>query len=180
MAFEKHGIVPDVIDKAPPKVLDVSYPNNISVAEGNVLTPTQVKDQPTVTWQASCDDYYLLCMSDPDSPTPKEPIFGEIKHWLVGNIPGNDLSKGDVLAEYFGSGPKEGLHRYIFLLYKQPSKIDFMEKRVSRTSREGRIKFSIRNFAKQYNLGDPVAGNFYQAEWDEYVPILHKQFEQTA
>ncbi len=36
-------------------------------------------------------------------------------------------------------------------------------------------QFKIRNFAKKYNLGDPVAANFYQAEWDDYVPKLYEQ-----
>lgn len=30
-------------------------------------------------------------------------------HWLVGNIPGNDVSKGEVLSDYVGSGPPEGI-----------------------------------------------------------------------
>lgn len=38
-----------------------------------------------------------------------------------------------------------------------------------------RAKFSIAKFAKKYNLGAPVAGNFYQAEYDDYVPELYKQ-----
>lgn len=42
-------------------------------------------------------------------------------------------------------------------------------------SGDNRGKFSIRKFAQKYNLGNPVAGNFYQAEWDDYVPILYKQ-----
>lgn len=42
-------------------------------------------------------------------------------------------------------------------------------------SGDGRGQFSIRKFAAKYNLGQPVAGNFYQAEWDDYVPILYKQ-----
>jgi hypothetical protein len=42
-------------------------------------------------------------------------------------------------------------------------------------SREGRINFSIRNFAVKYNLGQLVAGNLFQAQYDDYVPKLHEQ-----
>lgn len=42
-------------------------------------------------------------------------------------------------------------------------------------SAEKREKFSIAKFAVKYNLGNPVAGNFYQAQYDDYVPILYKQ-----
>lgn len=53
---------------------------------GNVLTPTAVKDQPTVTWAADPKAFYLLCMTDPDAPSKDNPKFREWHHWLVGNI----------------------------------------------------------------------------------------------
>jgi len=40
---------------------------------------------------------------------------------------------------------------------------------------EKRIKFSIHKFSKKYKLGTPVAGNFYRAQYDDYVPILLHQ-----
>lgn len=42
-------------------------------------------------------------------------------------------------------------------------------------SADNREKFSIAKFAKKYNLGNPVAGNLYQAQYDDYVPLLYKQ-----
>lgn len=98
---------------------------------------------------------------------------------MVGNIPGSDVSKGEVLSQYIGSGPPKdtGLHRYVFLLYKQPNKLTFDEKRLTNRSGDNRGKFSIKNFASKYKLGDPIAGNMYQAEYDDYVPILYKQLE---
>lgn len=103
--------------------------------------------------------------------------FFQWHHWLVGNIPGGDISKGEVLSDYVGSGPPEGtgLHRYVFLVYKQNGKLSFDEPRLPNTSGENRGGFSIAKFATKYNLGNPIAGNFYQAQWDDYVPILYKQ-----
>ena len=71
-------------------------------------------------------------MTDPDAPSRANPFVGEVRHWLVVNIPGNDLVKGDTIAEYRGSGaPKgTGLHRYIFLLYKQNGVMTFDEPKV--------------------------------------------------
>ena len=176
-ALQTHGVVPDVIDKVPPSVLSVTYPNNIIVEIGKVLTPTQVKDPPTVTWTAESNVLYTLCMTDPDAPSRKEPKFREWHHWLVGNIPGNDVSKGEVLSAYIGSGPPEGtgLHRYVFLVYKQPAQITFTEKRLTNTSGDDRANFSIKKFATKHKLGDPIAGNMFQAEFDDYVPVLYKQ-----
>lgn len=41
-----------------------------------------------------------------------------------------------------------------------------------RRSRKGRLNFSIRKFASEKNLGHPVAGNLFVAQWDDYVPVL--------
>lgn len=137
---------------------------------GNELTPLQVKDEPTVEWPTEEGQYYTLVMTDPDAPSRKEPIRGEIKHWLVVNIPGTDLSRGETLAGYRGSGPSEGsgLHRYVFLVYRQTGLLKHSETPIDANSREGRAHFKVRDFAKKYNLGEPFAGNFYQAQSDEY------------
>jgi hypothetical protein len=62
-ALEAHEVVPDVIDTLPPAVVNVSYPSGVSVNIGKELTPTQVKDQPTVKWDADNSAYYTLCMT---------------------------------------------------------------------------------------------------------------------
>lgn len=45
---------------------------------------------------------------DPDAPSRADPKFGQFQHWLVTNIPGNDVSKGDELTAYIGSGAPKG------------------------------------------------------------------------
>ncbi|KAJ9601129.1 hypothetical protein L9F63_000708 [Diploptera punctata] len=174
--MEKNEVVPDVIDTAPAAKLEVTY-GSLKVDDGNVMTPTQVKDPPTVKWNGEDGSYYLLCMTDPDAPSRETPKFREWHHWLVGNIPGNNLGEGETLSEYVGSGPPKGtgLHRYVFLVYKQPGKLKFSEPRLTNRSGDNRGKFSIKKFADKYNLGNPIAGNLYQAEWDDYVPKLYEQ-----
>ncbi|CAL8143639.1 unnamed protein product [Orchesella dallaii] len=175
-AMVKEEVVPDVLDAVPKAVLGLKY-GTIEVKLGNMLTPTQVKTPPTVTWNADSNKFYLLCMTEPDAPSRKDHSIAEWHHWLVGNIPGTDISKGETLSEYIGSGPAQGggANRYVFLLYEQPGKLTFDEKHLTNRSAEGRAKFSARNFAKKYKLGEPIAGNFYQAEWDDYVPTVYKQ-----
>jgi hypothetical protein len=175
--MEKHGVVPDVIDVAPETVVEVTYPSGAKADLGNKLTPRQVKDVPTVKWTVENNVLYTLCMTDPDAPSREAPKFREWHHWLVGNIPGHNVELGDILSAYVGSGPPEGtgFHRYVFLVYKQNGKINFDEKRLPNNSGDGRGCFSIRKFAEKYKLGQPVAGNLYQAEWDDYVPLLYKQ-----
>uniref|UniRef100_V5GYS1 Phosphatidylethanolamine-binding protein n=1 Tax=Anoplophora glabripennis TaxID=217634 RepID=V5GYS1_ANOGL len=175
--MEQHEVVPDVIDVAPKQLVEVKYPSGVTVNLGNVLTPTQVKDQPNVSWEADNNSFYTLCMTDPDAPSRQQPKFREWHHWLVSNIPGNDVSKGEVLSEYVGSGPppNTGLHRYVFWFINKSTKLNFDEKRLTNRSGDNRGCFSIKKFAEKYKLGQPVAGNLYQAEYDDYVPILYKQ-----
>lgn len=39
------------------------YPSGVSVDEGNQLTPTLVKDEPKVAYDANPNDYYTLAMT---------------------------------------------------------------------------------------------------------------------
>lgn len=50
-------------------------------------------------------------------------------HWLIVNIPGGNLTAGQELLDYVGSGPQPGygLHRYVFLIYKQRGFQEFDE-----------------------------------------------------
>lgn len=78
------------------------------------MTPSQVKDVPTVKWNVAADSLYTLCMTDPDAPSRQNPKFREWHHWLVGNIPGGDISKGETLSAYVGSGPPQGTGKTFF------------------------------------------------------------------
>ncbi|ALC46813.1 CG10298 [Drosophila busckii] len=175
--FMKHKIIPDILQVAPVEMLKVTYAGGLEVNSGNELTPTQVKSTPSLSWTAEPFSLYTILLTDPDAPCRKEPKFREWHHWLVVNVPGTQLEKGDVLSAYVGSGPPQGtgLHRYVFLVFKQPDKLRCNEPRIPKTSSEHRAKFSTAKFVAKYKLGNPVAGNFYQAQYDDYVPKLYKQ-----
>lgn len=175
--MDQHGVVPDVIEESPSEVLKVEYACGATVDLGNELTPTQVKDPPSVHYEGDENEFYTLCLTDPDAPSRQSPKYREWHHWLVVNIPGNRICDGEVLSEYVGAGPPQGtgLHRYVFLLYKQAEKLTFDEKKLTNKSGERRGNFKIRSFAKKYNLGNPIAANLFQAQWDDYVPKLYEQ-----
>ncbi|XP_018568605.1 protein D3-like [Anoplophora glabripennis] len=170
-------VVPNVIDDIPTYKLGVQYAV-VNINEGTIVNPRQVKDQPTVSWKfKERSELFALCMVDPDAPSRSKPVQREWLHWLVVNIPGNSVEKGETLAEYIGAGPPKDtdFHRYVFLLYVYRETIKFTEKKILKTSPEGRPKFSVRKFTEKYSLGRPVAGNFFMAEYDNYVPELFKQ-----
>ncbi|WP_411025202.1 YbhB/YbcL family Raf kinase inhibitor-like protein, partial [Salmonella sp. s54836] len=76
------------------------------------------------------------------------------------------------------SGPPKGtgLHRYVFILLKQKEVITFSEAKLSNTESKGRGAWNCKAFVKKYNL-EVVSANYYNAEWDESVPGLHKQLK---
>lgn len=179
MEWKLSNIVPDVIDIAPKDTLQVTYSSGVKANFGNELTPIQVKDIPQISWEAETNALYTVILTDPDAPNKQNPTFGEVRHWLVVNIQGNNISSGTNLYEYIGSGPPagSGLHRYIFLVFKQRARILTQDIKVTTNrSREGRLSTKARDLITQFNLENiPVAGNFYQAQYDDYVPILHQQ-----
>jgi len=178
-AFQKEQVVPEVILNAPGKLVKVVFDSGVEANLGNVLTPTQVQNPPKVSWESESGQLYTLIKTDPDAPSRKDPKFREWHHWLVVNIPGGSVEKGDTLSEYVGAGPPQdtGLHRYVYLIYKQSSgKINDSEHgRLTNRSADGRGGWKAQKFVQKHNLGEPVAGNFYQAEYDDYVPKLYKQ-----
>lgn len=169
----------DSFEDSPNSKLSIVYLKPVEF--GQELKPSEVKETPLVEWEASPTVYYTLVMYDPDAPSQANPSLADVKHWLVVNIPGNDVNSGEVIAEYIGSGASKGtgLHRYIFLVFEQPDKLSFDEPKSGKKSLEHRRNWSMRQFMKKYNLGKPFAGNFFKAQWEPYVDEFRKQFEET-
>lgn len=94
-------------------------------------------------------------------------IFRSINHWLVINIRGTDLNTGQTLVPYGGAQPRRthGFHRYVFFVFQQCGPITVNEPNLA-----NRTNFSIRDFARQYCLGPPIAGNYFHARWDSSIP----------
>uniref|UniRef100_A0A7I4APD1 Mother of FT and TFL1-like protein n=1 Tax=Physcomitrium patens TaxID=3218 RepID=A0A7I4APD1_PHYPA len=116
-------------------------------------------------------------MTDPDAPSPSEPSLREWLHWIVTDIPGNSggsetntgfswlseqatstSSSGRELVPYIGPRPPIGIHRYIFVLFKQPSQSFLISPPAARNN------FSTRNFAAYYGLGLPVAATYCNSQ----------------
>ncbi|EFN79392.1 OV-16 antigen [Harpegnathos saltator] len=167
--------MPDIIDKAPTEMIEVKYGDK-TVDLGTELTPTETHEIPEIHYKHEGGVLYTLVMTDPDAPR-RGGYNREYRHWLVGNIPEENVAKGEILAEYVGPAPPKntGKHRYVFLVYKQnQGSITFDERRLSTWDGSQRKRFSIKKFAEKYNLESPIAGNFMTAEYDDNVPAYHK------
>lgn len=177
-SFKKDGIVPDVVDVAPTKYLHVKFPTGVEAKLGNTLTPTLAQYKPHVTWKAQKGALYTLLFVDPDHPSRADGM-GEVRHWMVVNIPGNNVNKGQTVFEYIGSAPdpESGPHRYIFLVFKQENWITTNQYFADDTStdQEGRLFTETRELIQMYNLGDPIFGNYYLAEFDPTAILIRER-----
>ncbi|XP_017853931.1 putative odorant-binding protein A5 [Drosophila busckii] len=170
------GVVPDVLKQPPKALLKMRFEDDTEIEEGKTYTPTDMKFQPRLEWLADADTYYTIVMLSPDAPSRENPMYRSWLHWLVVNVPGMDVAKGQVISEYFGPlPPKEsGLLRYVALVYQQPDKLSFDEKKLDLKNAEGHSNFDVQKFTDKYEMGEPLAGNIFQSKWDSYVTELMK------
>ncbi|KAF3779819.1 HEADING DATE 3A protein [Nymphaea thermarum] len=152
-------IVGDVLDPFNRSVsLTVRY-NSRVVANGCEFKPSAVAHQPRVV--VGGDDlrtFYTLVMVDPDAPSPSSPTLGEYLHWMVIDIPATTGSAfGREVVCYEQPRPSFGIHRLIFVLFKQLG-------RETVYAPTWRHNFNTRDFAAQYNLGLPVAAVYFNCQ----------------
>ncbi|KAM4050928.1 phosphatidylethanolamine-binding protein 1-like [Anomaloglossus baeobatrachus] len=145
---------------------------------GQVVKPCEIKDKPTIEWEGiDPKKLYTVILTDPDVPSKTDRSMAEWHHCLVVNMEGNNMNSGTILTAYVGSGAGKdtGLHRYTWLVYEQPKKLNCDELYVSDRTAERRGNFNAAAFRKKYELGPPVAGICFLAEWDKSVPELYEQ-----
>jgi large subunit ribosomal protein L38 len=140
-----------------------------SVYRGNLLKPIEAAEKPDVVIKGDKDSLYTLQMTTPDGHLTKEK--GEYLHWLIGNIPGNDVRKGQELCGYLQPFPARGLGycRYIFVLYKQDKSLDFTKyKRSSPCFNLSARTFSTLDFYRELqDFMTPCGLAFFQSDWDQ-------------
>ena len=98
--------------------MDVVYAQKRRVVvQGQCLTPRQTATAPRVSFAHRPHALYTLALVDPDA------VGGTKIHWLVGNIPGQDVRRGTTLVPYQGPAPPPhtGVHRYWFYVWDQAS-----------------------------------------------------------
>lgn len=154
-------VIGDVIDMFIPNAeMVVAYPVR-QVNNGCEIKPADVTDRPRVQIGGE-NALYTLIMTDPDAPSPSEPSSREWVHWIVTDIPagsaGGDVSFGREILPYDGPKPTIGIHRYVFVLFKQIAPLIVMEPLMYRNN------FRTKEFAASYNLGSPVAAVYFNSQ----------------
>ncbi|ESO03627.1 hypothetical protein HELRODRAFT_80148, partial [Helobdella robusta] len=147
---------------------------------GNFVLPNEANKEPQVTFSSRPDELWAVLMTNPDENLTNQ--NQEYIHWLVVNIPGNDLSKGQTLVKYMPpiTPMGTGYHRNVFILFKQNNVDDF--KSVNRVSSDDGAKrleqrqFSTSKFFKTHEKNlIPHSLAFFQSQWDESVRKYYRE-----
>ncbi|KAM7266517.1 hypothetical protein ACFE04_004414 [Oxalis oulophora] len=155
-------VIGEIVDIFNPSVkMIVTYNTNKQVSNGHELMPCVISSKPRV--DIGGDDMRLaftLIMIDPDAPSPSDPYLKEHLHWMVTDIPGTtDVTFGKEIVSYETPKPVVGIHRYVFILFKQTR-----GRQTVKSLPSTRDHFNTRNFALQNGLGLPVAVVYFNAQ----------------
>ncbi|KAA3458614.1 CEN-like protein 2 isoform X2 [Gossypium australe] len=139
-------VIGDVIDALSPSVkMSVTFNTNKQVCNGHEFFPSAVTNKPKVEVHGGdMRSFFTLVMTDPDVPGPSDPYLREHLHWEMVN--------------YEMPRPNIGIHRFVFLLFKQKGR------QTVRSIPSSRDRFDTRKFAEENELGVPVAAVYFNAQ----------------
>ncbi|KAF8168721.1 phosphatidylethanolamine-binding protein [Pholiota molesta] len=171
--FNQSAIVPDLLASFNPSaVLSLNFAGVGVVQPGQLFTKEQVSAAPAVTLtpadsSVSLTGNYTLVMVDADVVGSKLP-GGQNRHWLVNGVTinGSTVSNSSAVAitAYAGPAPAAGSgpHRYVVLLYSQPS--TFKAPTAFSQPIAGVTPFDFNGYVKDSGLGPLIAGNYFDVE----------------
>ncbi|ELT90673.1 hypothetical protein CAPTEDRAFT_150382 [Capitella teleta] len=184
---EHYGIFKDIFNGGfflPVVPLDINYEYEGEfvnpVYRGNRISPFEAHKQPEVSFDPAEGSLWTLILTNPDGHLQDNE--SEYLHWLIGNIPEGDVSKGDVLCDYLQPFPARGtgFHRFVFVLMQQDGRLDFSGQQRSPQchSLEERT-FKTADFLSQHQGHlTPKGLSFFQSEYDDSVrDIFHKTLD---
>lgn len=171
---EHYGVFDHLFGDAyfyPQVMLDIYFKNGdklVPVYRGNDVKPSEAQAAPVLNYKAEEDTLWSLLLTNPDGHLTESDA--EYVHWFVGNIPGGDISKGEVIVDYLQPIPPRGtgFHRYIFVLYKQDGKMDYssLKKEAPCLSLKERTFHTYDFYKERQDKITPAGLAFFQADWD--------------
>ncbi|KAJ5001256.1 Lipase 1 [Colletotrichum sp. SAR 10_66] len=186
-AFMESGIVPEVMGSFDPMVsfyagYMASDGDKALMMPGSKLKMKEVKmpfefsvENISMAQNVTRNSRFIVLMIGPDSPSRENPSERNIKHYLAGNFT-VEQTKSAVLnssmimknssaafTEYMPPEPKSGsgMHRYIYLLYVQPEKMNRMGFDMVGMDMKDRKNFNLTSFRKMVGLKRPIGGTFF-------------------
>ncbi|KAL3839802.1 hypothetical protein ACJIZ3_024393 [Penstemon smallii] len=153
-------VIGDVLDSFTQSMKICIRYGNKQVFNGYEFYPSAVTAKPKVEVQGGdLRTFYTLVMTDPDVPGPSDPYLREHLQWLVTDIPGTtDVTFGKEVVRYESPRPNIGIHRFVFVLFKQKGRQTVTNLPTSTDY------FNTRRFSADNDLGLPIASVFFNAQ----------------
>uniref|UniRef100_A0A8C3CRH8 Large ribosomal subunit protein mL38 n=1 Tax=Cairina moschata TaxID=8855 RepID=A0A8C3CRH8_CAIMO len=130
-----------------------------------------------LSYEADKGSLWTLLLTNPDGHLRE--TDAEYLHWLVTNVPGNDIKAGKEICHYLPPFPAmgTGYHRFVFLLFKQERPIDFSEDVRPTPCHSLKMRtFSTFDFYRKHEDSMTPAGlAFFQCQWDSSVTWVFHQ-----
>ncbi|CAG8959728.1 hypothetical protein HYFRA_00001634 [Hymenoscyphus fraxineus] len=165
-------------DFTPSTELVIKYGEK-TVEFGNFLRTGETLEIPSVTFAAEATktgSTYTLIMVDPDAPTPEDPKYAYWRHWVATGLQASSSSSENTdlshtpVTKYFGPGPKDEVatpHRYLFLLYREPTGFKVGKEEVGGEEFVDRRSFKADDFAGKFGL-ELVSVNWFSGVGDAW------------
>ncbi|XP_065219161.1 putative odorant-binding protein A5 [Planococcus citri] len=173
-------ICPHFIDECPEKRVEVTFNRTTGSNVGNVFLWNLTIENPRLSWDYSNESLYTMTMSFVEERTENF-TFVSYTHWLVTNIPRNEVENGDTIFEFIQPTLEkiETYYMHVVLIFKQKDRIDVqIDQNLNETDTED-IRWSIemKNFTRTYELGNPEFGSWFYTyrpeDYDEYLMFAH-------
>ncbi|KAK7023753.1 nucleus protein [Favolaschia claudopus] len=170
--FTQALIVPALIPTFDPTAVLSAAFSGAEASTGQHMDQKAVGPKPVVTvssvQDSSLSGNFTIAMVDADVVGTDYGADGVNRHWLENGVTISDGSVSDtsanVITAYAGPGPASGSgpHRYVILLYAQPS--TFSAPADLSAPVDGVHKFDLNAYVKDSGLGALVAANYFTVE----------------
>jgi len=157
----------------------------VEVDNGRKLDPHFTDKPPIVVYETATrkQGYFTLIFINPDAPPlttdEKAPAMyqRDFVHWVVVNIPENDVYAGHTVCQYIPACPihATGKQQYFFLLYVQERLLSAKELADAEHHFAARYGLKASEWATKAGLGIPVGCNGFQSEWTNFCDTIHEK-----
>jgi hypothetical protein len=138
----------------------------VEIGDNQFISLDLTRNAPDVHYEADPESYYTLIMYDISAPYPEDAHNSPFLHYLVNNIPGNQVEKGHQEIAYLAPNPPRDsdIHTYVVEIYKQ-------EGRNRPTTRRQRNNFQLYDYTNQNRLTPVYSFNFVTGYEFPSVPV---------
>ncbi|XP_065215884.1 protein D1-like [Planococcus citri] len=120
-------VIGEIIPCSTKYFANVSWPSGATATLGNILSPSEVREKPTVVWPYNPKKQYLVLFTDMDDVYNADPIMKEFQLWFVYDIPGIDMSKGKEEYQYILPDFRNKYHRVSVIVMQQREQVNMSQ-----------------------------------------------------